>query len=299
MSQPGPLVAIAVRGRLKSESCLADLWCVSSRMLKLRYPANCIVCASALPAGIRAEWDPATHAVTCVACSRVARRSRAARATRSAFDRGQPGASAQREYLRRRHSREARVRGRHPHIGGLLLGVRGAPQHEKAYLQGSLGEESVARSLERRTAKGDAIVLHDRRMPASRANIDHLAIAPTGVYVIDAKDITGKVRVSRPLLGAAKLLVKGRNRSRLIDGLDRQVAAVRQALSELGRSDVPVQGVFCFTKADLPLLGSSAVRGHRLHHRRAVARKLNRSGPLGADAVKVLAEALAAAFPSA
>lgn len=189
--------------------------------------------------------------------------------------------------------------GRHPHIGGLLLAVRGAPQHEKAYLQGSLGEESVARSLERRTAKGDAIVLHDRRMPASRANIDHLAIAPTGVYVIDAKDITGKVRVSRPLLGAAKLLVKGRNRSRLVDGLDRQVAAVRQALSELGRSDVPVQGVFCFTKADLPLLGSSAVRGHRLHHRRAVARKLNRSGPLGADAVKALAEALAAAFPSA
>lgn len=266
-------------------------------MLKLRYPANCIVCASALPTGISAEWDPATHAVTCVACSRVARGSLAAPA--SAFDRGQPGASAQREYLRRRHNREARVRGKHPHIGGLLLAVRGAPQHEKAYLQGSLGEESVARSLERRTAKGDAIVLHDRRMPASRANIDHLAIAPTGVYVIDAKDITGKVRVSRPLFGAAELLVKGRNRSHLVDGLDRQVAAVRQALTDMGREDVPVRGVFCFTKADLPLFGSSPIRGHRLHNRRAVARKLNRRGPLDAGAIKALAETLAAAFPSA
>ena len=29
-------------------------------------------------------------------------------------------------------------------------------------------------------------LLHDRRMPRSRANIDHLVVTPTGVYVIDA-----------------------------------------------------------------------------------------------------------------
>ena len=125
-------------------------------------------------------------------------------------------------------------------IGGLLLALRRAPQHESAFHSGQVGEESVARSLERRTAKGRAIVMHDRRMPHGRGNIDHLAVAPTGVYVIDAKSIGGKVRVTKPVFGDAKLMINGRNRSRLVDGLDRQVAAVRGALADLGRTDVPV-----------------------------------------------------------
>ncbi|HEY2593451.1 MAG TPA: nuclease-related domain-containing protein, partial [Chloroflexota bacterium] len=122
---------------------------------------------------------------------------------------------------------------------------------------------------------------------------------PTGVYVIDAKNISGKVCVSRPLFGTAKLLVEGRDRSRLADGLDRQVAAVRQALDRLGHADIAVVGVFCFTKADLPLFGHPEIRGHRLHHRRALARKLNRSGPMSAPAIAGLADALASAFPPA
>lgn len=268
-------------------------------MLKLRYPATCTVCRGAVAAGTWAWWDKTTREVTCVGCVDAADRPAAVPPPADELDRGRPGASAQREYLRRRHNREARVHSSHPHIGGLLLAMRGSPRHESAFLRGAVGERSVARSLERRTAKGGAVILHDRRMPRGRGNIDHLAIAPTGVYVIDAKNINGKVRVSRPLIGAAKLLVERRNRSGLVDGLDRQVAAVRRALGDLGRADVPVVGVFCFTKADLPLVGSAEIRGHRLHHRRALARKLNRSGTLSGAAVEALADALACAFPSA
>jgi hypothetical protein len=267
-------------------------------MLKLRYPANCVVCGSALPAGVWAQWDSTTRDVTCALCVRAGQPD-ATPPTPSALDCGQPGASAQREYWRRRRNREARIRSRHPRIGGLLLALRGSPRHESAFLHGADGEESVAKSLARGTAKGGAIILHDRRMPRSLGNIDHLAIAPSSVYVIDSKDISGKVRVSRPLFGASKLLVKGRNRSKLVDGLDRQVAAVRKALGDIGHADVPVVGVFCFTKADLPLFGSSQIRGHRLHHKRRLARKLNKSGPLGREAIDALARGLASAFPSA
>lgn len=35
-------------------------------------------------------------------------------------------------------------------------------------------------------------VLRDRRIPGSRANIDHLAVTPTGVHVIDAKRYNGR-----------------------------------------------------------------------------------------------------------
>jgi hypothetical protein len=40
-------------------------------------------------------------------------------------------------------------------------------------------------------------LLHDRRICGSRANIDHLAIGPGGVTVIDAKNYRGKVRTER------------------------------------------------------------------------------------------------------
>lgn len=215
------------------------------------------------------------------------------------LDRGRPGASAAREHLRRRANREARTRRRHPLIGGLLLAAFGSPQHERAWASGGRGEEAVGRSLERRTANRPAVILHDRRMPRGRGNIDHLAVAPTGVFVIDTKAIKGKVRVSQPLFGKPRLIVAGRNRTKPVDGLDRQVGAVHRALVEAGRDEVPVSGVFCFTKADLPLFGAAKIRGHRLHHTRATARKLNRSGPLDADAIAAIASTLAVAFPPA
>jgi Nuclease-related domain len=215
------------------------------------------------------------------------------------LDRGQPGASVAREHRRRKSSREARTREAHPRIGGLLLALRGAPRHESAFHRGELGETAVAAYLEKRTACGPAVLLHDRRMPGGYGNIDHLAIAPNGVFVIDAKNIKGKVRVANPLFGAAKLMIRGRDRTKLIDGLDRQVHAVRRALTARGHPGVPVQGVLCFVSADLPLFGTLTIRGHCLLHRRALAKRLNKDGTLQSPAIDLLARALAAAFPSA
>ena len=88
--------------------------------------------------------------------------------------------------------RAPRIRRRHPLIGGLLLALGGAPAHETAWATGGRGEQSVARGLERRTANGPAILLHDRRMPGGYGNIDHLALAPRGVFVIDTKAMISK-----------------------------------------------------------------------------------------------------------
>ncbi|WP_051324884.1 nuclease-related domain-containing protein [Candidatus Solirubrobacter pratensis] len=203
------------------------------------------------------------------------------------------------EYQRRRRAREERTRQAHPRIGGLLLALRGAPQHESAFHRGELGEKAVAASLEQRTGDAPTILLHDRRMPSGRGNIDHLAIAPAGVFVIDAKNISGKVRVTRPILGTPKLLIDGRDRTKLIDGLDRQVAAVRDGLAASGHPDAPVHGVLCFTTAELPLLATLKMRGHLLLYRKALAKRLNAKGLLDAAAVDALARALAAALPPA
>jgi hypothetical protein len=150
----------------------------------------------------------------------------------------------------------------------------------------------VAESLERRTADSPTILLHDRRMPTGAGNIDHLAIAPTGVFVIDAKNYRGKVEVRKPLLGAPKLVIDGRDRTKLIDGLDRQVAAVQTALRASRHADVPVRGVLCFTTAELPLLGTLKMRGHLLLYRKALAKRLNAQGALAPAVIEDLARDL-------
>lgn len=272
---------------------------MASRIFKLRWPAVCVVCGTSLPAGSRARWDAITRTVTCEVCAESKAQGGGGESTRSELDRGQAGASIAREYQRRKRNRESRTRKTHPWIGGLLLALRGTPQHESAFHQGDLGEKAVAAYLEKHTARGPVIILHNRRMPGSRGDIDHLAIAPTGVFVIDAKNVKGKVRVAKPLLGGAKLLIAGRNRTKFIDGLDRQVHAVRGVLTASGHPDVPVQGVLCFTTADLPLLGTPKMRGHLLLRRKALAKRINKQGPLQPSTIDALAHALAAALPSA
>lgn len=188
------------------------------------------------------------------------------------------------------------VRAKHPRIAGVILALSDEPQHQVAFRQGARGETAVADLLERRTADGPAVLLHDRRMPRGRGNIDHLAVAPTGIYVIDAKNITGDVRVHSPWFGDPRLMVGRRDRTSLIDGLDRQVAAVRAALGE--SEEFPIHGVLCFTKADIRGR-KPTIRSHALLYRRALARRLNARGPLDAAAIDGIADALSRALPPA
>ena len=276
----------------------ADLCWVAVRILTLRRPDVCCECEAALVAGIRSGWDAEARTVTCMACLEQAAAPITAEAPSSALDRGQPGGSLAREYERRKGNREARVRKAHPRVGGLLLALREPPQHEVAFRRGDLGEKAVAETLERRTGGAPTILLHNRRMPERRGDIDHVAVAPTGVYAIDAKDVKGKVRVASPRSKASKLMIAERNRTKLIDGLDRQVAVVRAVLDDSGHPGVAVQGVLCFTKADLPLFGTLKMRGHLLLYRKALAKRLNADGPLEPAAIEGLAHTLAEAFPS-
>ena len=188
------------------------------------------------------------------------------------LDSGTAGASARREHERRRANREARVRSERPHIGGLLLALAGEPHRETAWAHGADGEERVARSLSKHLNDG-IVILHDRRIPRSRANIDHLAIAPSGVWVIDAKRYTGKVAVSRPLFGQPKLTINGRDRTKLIDGLAKQVALVEAMAAELAPG-VAVRGALCFVDADLPLLRTLTSNGYPLLYPKSLAKRI-------------------------
>ena len=61
------------------------------------------------------------------------------------------------------------------------------------WLRGAAGEAATALVLDELPA-GRWAVLHDRRVPGSRANLDHLVIGPSGVWVIDTKATRARVR---------------------------------------------------------------------------------------------------------
>jgi hypothetical protein len=59
--------------------------------------------------------------------------------------------------------------------------------------RGAAGERRTARLLDRLVRDG-YVVFHDLAVPGSPANVDHLVIGPSGVFVIDSKQWSGSVR---------------------------------------------------------------------------------------------------------
>jgi nuclease-like protein len=165
---------------------------------------------------------------------------------------GQAGGSAYAEYERRRLRDAAAVMARHPHIGRLLLAMRNERQSTSAWRHGAEGEQRVGAQLDA-LRSGGAAVLHDRRVPGSRANVDHVVIATSGVWVVDTKHYTGEVRrrdVGGWLRQDERLYVGRRDCTRLVTGMTKQVAAVTQALGTMSARTRPV---LCFTGAEWSL----------------------------------------------
>jgi hypothetical protein len=65
----------------------------------------------------------------------------------------------------------------------------------RAWQRGSVGERRTARLLAR-LARDGYVSFHDLAVPGSRANLDHLVLGPTGVFVVDSKQYTGRVHQS-------------------------------------------------------------------------------------------------------
>jgi hypothetical protein len=226
------------------------------------------------------------------------------------LDRGIPGASAQRESRRRRESRERNAPPKPKGLAGLVATLRGPSAEEKRqvaagkrWATGARGEELVAEVLARRCP--GVTVLHDRQMPRSRANIDHLAVAASGVYIIDAKRYRGRIEVRKRLFGEPMLEIAGRDQTKLVHGIAKQVAAVEAALADIA-PDVPIQGCFCFVTPEglladsgLPLLRTLKINGYPLFYPRRLAKQLNASGPLMPERARTLTAQLAQRFPAA
>jgi Nuclease-related domain len=297
----------------------------TTKRMKLRYAGVCRGCGAEVPAGVVAVYDRVAKNVTRVGC---ADRTPVAPVPVSPavpvvpepvpVDElevvvGVAGASARREYERRKGNDERhvaewkeRVHSKHPVLGGLMLAVADEPKHHgtRAWDVGAHGEEVFAASLDRLAGEG-LYFLHDRRIPPTRVNIDHIVIAPTGVYVIDAKNYTGRaqLRVTGGIFSprVEKLMVGRRDCTKLVDGVHKQVDRVSELLArdDIGQ-DVPVRGMLCFVEGDWPLLGGSfTIEGLDVLWPKKARKIIAAPGTLSDDRLRVLHRHLAAEFPPA
>jgi Nuclease-related domain len=268
----------------------------SPRILSLRYDGTCSVCETDLARRTRAWWYRDVKKIVCFNCrpeqhaavteiepprAESSESGSVAQPLEPVGEGGAPlyeqvvedelslmidgeaGASARREGQRRRAKRERETLDRHPRLGKLILAVSDEPQAVRSWAKGAVGEEALGANLNK-LASERLVILHDRRVPGSRANIDHIAIAPGGVFVIDAKHYSG--RVDKRDLGGwfstdLRLYVGRRDCTKLVLGSEDQAEVVRDAIAPLGFADIPVRPVLCFVGAEWGLFASPFKHG--------------------------------------
>ena len=274
------------------------------KRMRLRYAGACRVCGVELPAKVEAVYERMTKTVRCIShdvrpAVEPADVEVVGPPVVKVVESGTAGASARREFERRKAKREERIRTRHPKLGGLMLAVSDEQQSTTAWDIGAFGEERLGKGLDR-LASDTLRLLHDRRIPRSRANIDHLAVTASGVYVIDAKKYRGRPHLKiegglfRPRV--ERLLVGSRDCTKLVDGVLKQVDVVRGLLDD----DVPVRGVLCFVEADWPLIGGTfTTREVQALWPKKLYPKLQAEGPCTTDTVAEIRRKLAQALRAA
>lgn len=276
---------------------------MAARLIRLRYAAVCISCHADLEPRSRGWWDGDTKTVRCEGCADGDERLPAPEEPPAPIDPGSAGASAQRAYDRRRaraDDHKADMTARHPILGRIVAATMSEPQTTTAWAAGARGERQLGVHLDS-LAEAGVIALHDRRIPGSRANIDHIAVAPSGVWVIDSKNYEGVVEVRDKggwLTVDKRLYVKGRDQTRLASAMLRQVAVVREAIGPVEET-CPVRPVLCFVASRRRRGRPLEVGGVLITSMGVLSRHLVKEGPLGRDDVEELARRLSTRLPPA
>jgi hypothetical protein len=277
----------------------------NGKRLRLRRPDRCTACERDIAAGETAVWNPSARTVTCAACSAIDAPEAVIVPGPHPVVEGAPGTSALREYQRRHQKREDRAREKLGYLGVFLARAIDKPQSTRVWQQGGLGEVRAGERLAKHLAHHGVRLLHDRQVPGhGRANIDHIAVGPGGVTVIDTKTHKGKLRLDRigGLFSPRRtvLLIGGRDQTKLIDGIERQVGYVSSALEAAGYTRLDVRGALCFPNVDgLPLFSQLMVRDIVIDGPEPVSKLARRTGTLDHTTINAVWERLGRHFPSA
>ncbi|GAA2212902.1 hypothetical protein GCM10009850_083640 [Nonomuraea monospora] len=125
-----------------------------------------------------------------------------------------------------------------------------------AWRKGALGERATARRL-RALEPAGYTVLHDRALPRSRANLDHLVIGPGGVVLVDSKRWHRNTSIRGH---GGRLWIGRRPADSLVKATVFEAGRVGEVLRAAGWQ-VPVVPVVAVHGAKLPRWGALTVSG--------------------------------------
>ena len=255
----------------------------NSTVKPLRYGGPCRSCGEEIAVRAKGWHDPDTKTVTCLACRPP----------------DLPPQAAPAQALPA-HAASAPVAG----TSALGLGRKRSRSEKKmnAY-KGAAGEYLLAQSLHNSLSNGE-VILEDRAVPGDDANIDAVVVASSGIWVIDAKNWSGKIAVQDkggPLGRDLHLTVDGRDRTDLTAAIYRYMVPVRNVV---GDWSVPIHPAICFVNGDWT---GVAVRGltnkpYQINNvwvtwPRALSAAIALPGPLTPTQVSALAAHLDASLP--
>jgi hypothetical protein len=262
---------------------------------------------------LRARLDPSAPAGPALLASTAAPPIPAPAAPPGAAGGTRPGGSARAEYRRRRAAEltgwiaglpwrvslvaVAALAGQQfaahtglldPWLAALVAGIGAAwrlrfrpSQPTRAWRDGARGERATARRLRRLEHHG-YVVLHDLQVPGSHANLDHLAVGPAGVFVIDSKYYRGALQ-----LGVDGMLWYGRYP--LAQQLATAVWATLRIVQALQLPpEVPVVPLLVIHHVPVPW-GGLTVAGVQVIPPSALADTLGREAVLPAAQVELIA----------
>lgn len=246
----------------------------------LPYGGTCITCGTTIPRRARGWHDPSISKVACANCP------------------PQPQALPQ-DLNSTPHLRT------NPAGGTSALAIANS-RRDPHWTKGAAGEYLMSKSLHERLPP-DRIILDDRTVPHSHANIDHVVISPTGVWIIDSKHWKGLIQVKTTggfLSATQKLFVDGRDESALTEKIYSQVIPIANVL---GDRSIPIHPALIFIDGDWGAGITLRVLQHRPYEMlgvmvgwpKAVIAKISESGPLPQEEVVRIATLLDRSLPPA
>lgn len=169
---------------------------------------------------------------------------------------------------------------------GRLADQLASERQEMPWTAAVESEQRFADMLDRELSK-EAIVLHDRPLEGARGHIDHLVVAPSGVWVIGANAHAGRIE-QRPDDASGEvrrlLYVNNRDRTKLATKMSWQADAVHKHLALAGMDRAEVHSAICFTSAEWEVNGQPfMVDGTWVIWASALATRILASGRLATD----------------
>ena len=164
-----------------------------------------------------------------------------------------------------------------------IVAIARLPREARHWRTGAEGERRVGHALDA-LRRRDFVILHDRRMPGGRSNIDHVAIGPQGIFVVESKYLSGDIEISDD-----RLFIADRERQNIVDQVYGEAVATQIALGEfLNRARLTVVPILCIQGARVPWL-DKRVSGIRLFSARELKKIAEGPAVLTAEEVQELA----------